>query len=378
MKLFRLTKQRQNKIAEKTSLISAKLLILLALFLIPALTFATSLDDQINQTEQNLSQTKSTKKTLSGEVAAFDSQIGNIQSQINATDTDLTKTKNEITETNNQIKQAEADLAKTKDQLREYVRTMYEEGQVSNIELIAKSKSFSEFVDRNEYMQTMQLKIKEASDKIVALKSDLEKKKKSLEEKQAKIEQLKKDQVLQRSALDTQRAAKNTLLTKTKGDEKYFQNTLGSLYAQRAALSSSNNEGSGGGGAASSYPYRGSCGGVDPWLFYKCQCTSYAAWKWNAVYGKPWRNTRPGQGDAGNWAALARDQGYSVSSTPSVGAIMVFPFWSVPGGYGHVAIVESVNGNGTVNVSEYNWSVPEGPGTRSGVNPWNYGASFIK
>lgn len=354
--------------------------IVFALFLIPTFSLASSLDDQINQTEQNLSQTKSTKRTLSGEVAAFDSQIGSIQSQINGTDADLTKTQNEITSTNNQIKQAEIDLAKTKDQLREYIRTMYEEGQVSNIELIAKSKNFSEFVDRNEYMVTMQLKIKGTSDKIVTLKAELEKKKKSLEGKKAKIEQLRQDQAWQRSALDGQRAGKNSLLQKTKGDEKAYQGTLNNLYTLRASLSAGNNEtvSTGGGGG---YPYSGSNpNGIDPWGFYYRQCTSFAAWH-SATYGpvpgsvlSDWGHSHTANG--GDWGNLGSSHGRSVSTTPSMGAIMSFPYqYGLP--YGHVAIVTGISG-GTVSVAEYNWSIPLGYGTRSGVDPGRWRAVFIR
>jgi surface antigen len=52
---------------------------------------------------------------------------------------------------------------------------------------------------------------------------------------------------------------------------------------------------------------------------------------------------------------------------------MVFPYL---GGYGHVAIVEAVNGDGTVAISEYNW-VPYKYSFRAVVNPYNYSAVFI-
>lgn len=94
---------------------------------------------------------------------------------------------------------------------------------------------------------------------------------------------------------------------------------------------------------------------VDPWGFYCRQCTSYAAWYFNAVEGLAWYNTRPGSGSAWNWPALAADQGYSVGSIPRAGAIASWDRGGMFGAYGHVAIVESVNINGTINVSEYNW-----------------------
>lgn len=58
-------------------------------------------------------------------------------------------------------------------------------------------------------------------------------------------------------------------------------------------------------------------------------------------------------GNATNWAAGAQASGYSVSNSPSVGAIMQTPAYTNGAyGLGHVAIVESVNGDGLVTVSE--------------------------
>lgn len=59
-------------------------------------------------------------------------------------------------------------------------------------------------------------------------------------------------------------------------------------------------------------------------------------------------------GNGGQWAASARGMGYAVDNKPQVGDVMVF----APGqegsdpSYGHVAIVESVNPDGTVTISE--------------------------
>src|SRR5699024_10257278 len=58
-------------------------------------------------------------------------------------------------------------------------------------------------------------------------------------------------------------------------------------------------------------------------------------------------------GDAKNWAAGAQAAGYSVSNSPSVGAIMQAPAYTNGAyGLGHVAIVESVNSDGSIVVSE--------------------------
>ena len=61
-------------------------------------------------------------------------------------------------------------------------------------------------------------------------------------------------------------------------------------------------------------------------------------------------------GNAGDWLSEAQRAGIPTGSTPAVGAIAVFfPYTGGAGGYGHVAYVESVNRDGTITISEYNW-----------------------
>jgi surface antigen len=76
-------------------------------------------------------------------------------------------------------------------------------------------------------------------------------------------------------------------------------------------------------------------------------CTWYA-YERRAQLGRPvgsfW-------GNAATWAMYARAAGYLVNNTPAVGAVM-----QNGGGYGHVAIVESVNSDGSITISEMNYA----------------------
>ena len=56
-------------------------------------------------------------------------------------------------------------------------------------------------------------------------------------------------------------------------------------------------------------------------------------------------------GDAHAWYGSAQAAGYATGRVPQAGAIGV----DFTGPYGHVVYVESVNGNGTVNISEMNY-----------------------
>lgn len=115
------------------------------------------------------------------------------------------------------------------------------------------------------------------------------------------------------------------------------------------------------------YPYKGYycpdciaiCCGPDQWDFCVKNCTSFAAWRLNRDLGEgSFYNAMNNchWGHAYNWDDNARELGIPVSDIPAVGAIAHWDIDEVSGGHGHVAYVESVNKDGSVNISEYNYN----------------------
>ncbi len=88
-------------------------------------------------------------------------------------------------------------------------------------------------------------------------------------------------------------------------------------------------------------------------------CTWWAAQRYHQMTGiyVPWQT----QANAWQWTARAWQFHWHVSSTPTRGAIIDLQPW-VQGayGFGHVAVVEQVLGNGRVIASNMSW----------GANPW--------
>ena len=82
------------------------------------------------------------------------------------------------------------------------------------------------------------------------------------------------------------------------------------------------------------------------------QCTYWADLRYHQLtgYWVPW------SGDAYAWAAGASASGWIVSRTPHVPSIIVLaPGVQGAGGFGHVAVVERINSDGSVYVSTWNW-----------------------
>ncbi|MEV5750242.1 CHAP domain-containing protein [Actinoallomurus sp. NPDC052308] len=102
------------------------------------------------------------------------------------------------------------------------------------------------------------------------------------------------------------------------------------------------------------YPYKSdSSSEADPWLFYKRECVSFAAWRVRQRLGVDFTNSYRGVhwGNANNWDDAALSAGVRVDHTAKVGAVAQ---WNT-GSYGHVAYVARVNSDGTILVEEYNY-----------------------
>ncbi len=92
-------------------------------------------------------------------------------------------------------------------------------------------------------------------------------------------------------------------------------------------------------------------GGLD--RFFYGQCTYWANMRYHQLtgYWVPWL------GNAWQWKAGALNYGWVVSATPKVPSIIVLqPGVQGAGWYGHVAVVERINADGSVLTSNYNWA----------------------
>jgi len=228
---------------------------------------------------------------------------------------------------------------------------MYVEGSITPLEMVASSKSISDFIDKQEYRNKIRDAIQESLKQIKDLQA-------KLTAQRQEVERVLADQKALNTSLADQENQKNQLLAETQGQEDAYKQLVDSnntrisdLRAQQRAANARfiSSAGSGpacGGGYPGAYCNAPMDTVVDNWLMYNRECVSYAAWKTYMVHGF----NPTGWGNANMWPGAARSAGLAVDSNPHSGDIAV---WNV-GYFGHVMYVESVNDDGTINVSQYN------------------------
>lgn len=337
------------------------------------------LDKQIEANKNALTQKKQEIKDLQSMLNNLDSQIATTEQNINLSADKIKITVQKIDKLQAEIDQKQKELETQKQNLFETMRVMYETPQRSTIEIVIGSNSLSEVVDRAQYIESLNYQIETSINTITQLKSQLESERNQLDQERVDLEKQKAALIETKNGLDVQKNQKSQLLSQNEAQKSSYQEVLTQLVSEHTRISNeiySTRMASGGISFGSSgYPF-GNIDVPDPWLFLTRECTSYAAWYWNVKLGKSWYNTQPGRGSARYWDEIARTLGYTVSSTPRVNAFVVWrgPLFSGDR-WGHVAIVEMVNPDGTIDISEMNW-VSYSYSYRTGVRPENYGAYY--
>jgi len=349
-------------------------LLLVSLISAAAAVHADQYDAQINALRQQNAQAQGVLNGLSSEASSYQDTINKLQTEINAVQTQITANEAQQALLQQQIVEAQNNIKLHKKYLGQDIKSMYIDGSLSTIEQLATSKSLSDYVDKEEYRIAAQNKINKTIKQIAALQTQLQKKK-------SELDTLVDSQKAQQAQLANARSQQQELLSYNQGQQAAYNSQIKSNTSKigelRRAQIAANSRFSG--GAPGSGP---ACGGgypaiwceipmdsvIDAWGMYNRECVSYAAFKVHQDY-LAGRNNRDmpywgGIGNANQWDNNAYAYGIPVDNNPTPGAIAV----SNSGFYGHVMYVESVNGDGTFNISQYNANLDGRYSTRNNVS----------
>lgn len=181
------------------------------------------LQRQIEEYQQQIDQNRTKARTLESEIARLNAQINLVQLEIRSLNLSINRTSSEIQETESQISDAEQKVNKHRSALAQYIKIAYENDQKSLTEILLKHENLSDFFHELNSLNITQDNIQVSIDNIRSLKTELEGRHLSLEEKQAELAQARRLQEIQQRAIDSDRAQVNKIWKDTKGQESRYQ-----------------------------------------------------------------------------------------------------------------------------------------------------------
>lgn len=336
---------------------------------VPRIVRADSISDQIQQLQQQNNANQDAVSQLQNQAVSYQDAINRLQAQIALLQGQIDDNAAKQAALQAKIQANQDELTRQRAVLGDSIRTVYVEGQITTIEMLATSKNLSDFVDKEEYQTAVQNKIQDTLKKINDLQNELK-------EQQTQVATLLAQQRGQQQQLDSSRAQQANMLAYNQSQQAdYNQKTQANqakinelIAAQRAANSGTSPTGyyfirfpgsvSQHNPSVDDYPYANSGFGMstapgcvdndgpDQWGYCTRQCVSYTAW----AVQRSGRAAPRYYGNAKDWVAAARSDGIPVyTSNPQPGDVAI----STAGTWGHAMYVEKVNGN-QIYVSQYN------------------------
>lgn len=359
-----------RNLTSRTSLFLAAAVILAGSFGTYSLVFADRFQDQINQLSAENAQKQNKVQGLQVEADSLQGVIASMQAKIDGLQKQITDNQAKSDALKVKIAEAEAELKRQRGILGQNIKAMYLEGDISTLEMLASSNDLSAFVDKQQYRNSVQDKIKTTLDKITELKL-------ALNTQKEEVERLIKEQTVIQQQVAAQKSEQYRLLNLNQSEQAAFNEQIKGNKEKIADLKrqqvlenirlfgGGNQAGIPGGGG---YPWgnaycvhTGQVGGPcynydwyfngrawDPWGMGYRNCTSWVAYKLAA-------DNKTGftyLGNANEWPSGASARGFQVEY--GTGARVGDAAVNTRGYYGHIMYVEAVFGDGRIVVSDYN------------------------
>ena len=296
--------------------------------------------------------------SASNSANAYQIKVSELTAEIAGKEAEIAETTAQVKELKKQIAETEKKLNEEQEALAELLVNMHFESDAEPIKILAGASSISDLAEKAAREEVVKSQISASA---VAIRDAKEK----LEADKEKVENLLEEQKIAKASLVEKRTEQQSLVEKYENDaEAYAEVARAAQEAQREAERAEQEahpelyRGSAYSGA-NTYPWQADCPGrQDAYLTYwedaygvhkiggyVCECVSYAGWKAYEAYG-----VAAAWGNAYSWDDGARRAGYVVDKTPEAGSIGQVDGYP----YGHVFWVESVNSDGSINVTEYN------------------------
>lgn len=182
--------------------------------------------NNINRFNQEIDQKENALANATKEVEKLDRQIMESNQKIAQLDSQLAQAVAQVEAASRRLAEAEKRLQERTEVLNKRTRAVYEDGNVTYLEVLLSAKDFTDFLTRLEFVR----KIMEQDAKIIAQvkeeKKRVEEEKRFLEEKQGEIMAMRQEQERVRDYLAAQKAAKEAVMRTIEQDKKRLEQAL--------------------------------------------------------------------------------------------------------------------------------------------------------
>lgn len=205
------------------------------------------LNQRISDLQQKVSDLQSQGDTLSSQIDTMNNQIQLTQDRIDATQQQIMSLTMDIDSATKRMGTLEGSLTNVTKVLLSHIVATYQAGSASDMQVLLSSSDISDLITKANYLRFVQQHDRELLDNTEQARVDYANQKAILEGQKRQVLALNTQLQQYTSTLNSQKSAKQTLLTQTQGDEQTYESMLSQAKAELAGFS---NFTSGAGGAS--------------------------------------------------------------------------------------------------------------------------------
>jgi len=184
------------------------------------------LQKQIDEQEKLLEQKRKEKLNLANQLAIIEGQIKATELELQRIATQSQELELERRLLNKRLVDAEEEILLNKLFLREVLQVSYEQKRLGTLEILLTATTFSEFMTRLEYINTVEGKLTDLIGRLADLLSTLKERKVEVGEISKQLKDLQTQKELEQGSLEVQQGAKSKILTVTKSQEAEYEARL--------------------------------------------------------------------------------------------------------------------------------------------------------
>jgi len=184
------------------------------------------LEHQAEQYRDSIAEERAKAQTLKTEIAAIKNEIARLETQITVTAKKIDKTKIEITDTEGSISDTQETINRRREAISNLLVFLSQRDSENLVTTLVKNDTLSNFLAQAQQVDNVNNQLLNLIADLKHKKAQLEDAKNSLEGKKSTLISLNQENSAKKSSLLDVKSNRDTLLTRTKGQEAEYQKML--------------------------------------------------------------------------------------------------------------------------------------------------------
>lgn len=196
----------------------------------------SDLNESISQAQENLNDIKEEKSDTLNQVETLMGQISDYQSDIDDLDSQISDLQTKIKNAESEIKKDEEEYKKKQSALDERLVTMYENGDISYLDVLLSSSSLTDFISSYYIVSELTTYDTEMIKQVEEEKQKIENEKSELETSKTSLDDAKKTKEAKASALKVAKQEKEEKASQLSSEEKSTQKEIEEMLEDKSII----------------------------------------------------------------------------------------------------------------------------------------------